>query len=117
MRFAFVLDQNGERIESFDNAAQLKTVHQIDRHGDALALYLRKVRVLQAAGHETRFKPTPDFPLPALRHRALGPKSSAARYEAMSFAVLHNGASCGSTARGIHPSCSSRLNMQVLADN
>lgn len=51
MRLAFVFENDRERIEPFDDAAQLKTVHQIDGHRRTVSLALREKLILETDGH------------------------------------------------------------------
>ena len=51
VRLAFVLEQDCERIEALDDAAQLEAVHQVNGHNGTLPLAFGKKCVLKAGRH------------------------------------------------------------------
>src|SRR5579885_630703 len=116
MRLALVLDEDRERVEPLDDAAQLKSVYQIDRDGNTLPSDLGQIGILQASRHAAAFKVGAVFPLPALRFRKPANGASRARCGTMRFAASHTCALLAPAIDAARQTYTTRIRTRAPAD-
>src|SRR5579883_511544 len=116
MRLALVLDEDRERVETLDNAAQLKSVYQVDRDGNTLPSDLGQIGILQASRHAGAFKAGAVFPLPALRCRKPANGASRARCGTTRFAAVRTCALLAQAAAEVRHTYTSPIRTPAPAD-